>query len=442
MKNPMCMLMVTIGSTVLCAANAVASPTVLFFVSNASALNAQESAKRTLMQSWGYTVTPISASALQSTVDAELRLASCVYISETVLSGDVGTKLTSTTLGIVNEESALSDELGIADAMTEMTGSQMNVVSTTHYITSGVTSGVNTLFSAGQPVRYLSGNLGGFTVLGQRVGGAEPVMVVIEPGATLTPSGTAAGRRVYLPWGNTGMDINQLSSTGQTIMRRSIEWVLLPISHWKLDETSGTTASDWIGGRNGTLSGAAWASGRVAGGLRLNGFSDYVSVPDSTAFQVTSALTVTGWIRASTWPSDGNWASVILRKGGSNPNNWQVAVREGRAIMTLDEYDLYSAGGNTAMATNRWYHVAGTWDGSHIRLYVNGVLDNTPFSRAAPIGTDTRTVYLGGRDGMTDITNGTVDDVRFYNRALTPAEIEDLAKVVPTLKTWKAVSPP
>lgn len=424
------------------AAEALASPTVLFVVNNSSSLEAQESAKRTLMQGWGYIVTPISASASQAAFDAALRAASCVYISETVLSGDVGTKLTGTVVGIVCEESSLSDELGISASMSTITDSQMNVINTTHYITSGLSSGTNTLFSASQPVRFLSGSLGGFTVLGQRVGGTEPVMVVMEPGATLTPSGTAAGRRVYLPWGNTGMNINQLNTAGQTIMRRSIEWVLLPISHWKLDETSGTTAADWVGGRNGTLSGATWASGRVAGGVQLNGTSNFVSVPDSAAFRVTTAMTICGWIRASSWPNDGNWASVILRKGDANPNNWQLAVREGRVIMTLDEFDLYSVGGSVSLATNKWNHVAGTWDGTQIRLYVNGVADGSPVSRAAPIGTDTRPVYIGGRNGMTDITNGTVDDVRFYNRALTADEIADLAKVAPTLTTWKAVTPP
>lgn len=435
-------LIVAMGTICGFAEAALASPTVLFVVNNSSSLDAQESARRTLMQGWGYIVTPITASASQAVFDAALRAASCVYISETVTSTDVGTKLTTTVLGIVNEESLLSDELGISASMNTFNGQNMNLVNTTHYITSGLPSGLSDLFSGPQPWRTLSGSLGGFTVLGQRNGTGDPMLVVMEPGATLTPSGTAAGRRVYLPWGNAGMNINQLNTTGQTIMRRSIEWALLPISHWKLDETSGTTAADWVGGRNGTLSGATWASGRVAGGASLNGTSNFVSVADSSAFRVTSAMTICGWIRASSWPSDPNWISIILRKGGAKPNNWQVGVRQGYVIMTLDGSEGDSIVGTTMLPTNAWRHVAGTWDGTQVRLYVSGVLDNTPVSRAAPIGTDTRPVYLGGRDGMTDITNGTVDDVRFYNRALTADEIADLAKVSPTLTTWKAVPPP
>jgi len=50
-------------------------------------------------------------------------------------------------------------------------------------------------------------------------------------------------------------------------MKRSIEWCLLSVAHYPLDNASGTTATDSIGARNGTLSGAVWATGNIAGGL-------------------------------------------------------------------------------------------------------------------------------------------------------------------------------
>ena len=71
--------------------------------------------------------------------------------------------------------------------------------------------------------------------------------------------------------------------------------------------------------------------------------------------------------------------------------------------MRLDGNDGFNVHGNTLLQTGQWYHVVGTWDGSNIRIYVDGVLDNTPTARAAPIGTDTRPVYLGGRSGAGSI---------------------------------------
>jgi hypothetical protein len=118
---------------------------------------------------------------------------------------------------------------------------------------------------------------------------------------------------------------------------------------------------------------------------------------------------------------------VILRKGEDNPNNYQLAVVDRKLSMILDNGDNAGFAGGTTLNTGTWYHLAGTWDGSLVRVYVNSVLDNTPGSKSAPIGTDTRPLYIGGRTGSTDETDGIIDDVRFYDRALTVAEISQAA---------------
>jgi hypothetical protein len=157
---------------------------------------------------------------------------------------------------------------------------------------------------------------------------------------------------------------------------------------------------------------------------------------------VTKALTVAGWIKATSWNAgNSDYANVILRKGESNPNCWELHVGTGKASLVLDDYDANSYRGNTTLATNTWYHVAATWDGATVKIYVNGVLDMTPVSRTGTISTDTRPVYLGGRWGNTDVTNGSVDDVRFYSRALTQPEIAALMVPSAMVSNWKDVSP-
>lgn len=419
--------------------------TVLLVVLNASSLDAQESAKRSLIQGWGYTVTTISETATQAQFDAACNAASCVYISETVNSGNVGTKLTNATLGVVIEEAALSDEFGLSASMTGITTNQITITNASHYITSTLGTGTFTLFSANQPLRYLSGSLGGITTLGVQPSTSNPTLAVVERGATLTPSGAAAGRRVYLPFGNTGMDITQLSSAGQTIMKRSVEWCILPVAWYKLDDASGLTAADAVAGRNGTLgNGPVWtAAGRIGGGLRFDGVDDYVAIANASAFQVTSAMSICGWIKQTgAWPTGSN-VCTILRKGDACNVNWQLCIYNGAVSMVLDSCeDASPFYGTTTLPLNTWVHVAGTWDGATVRLYVNGVSNMTPAARAAPIGTDARDVYLGGRIGATDITTGTVDDVRFYNRALTAAEVAAIAAGgKPTVTGWTAVQP-
>jgi hypothetical protein len=142
-------------------------------------------------------------------------------------------------------------------------------------------------------------------------------------------------------------------------------------------------------------------------------------------YQLTKALSVSAWIFGNSWGS-GSYANVILRKGTTNPNNWQLAIENGRVALGLDGSNGSNVHGNTLLQTGQWYHVVGTWDGSNIRIYVDGVLDNSPTSRAAPINTDTRSVYLGGSTGNADVFSGTIDDVRLFNHALDVDEVNAL----------------
>jgi len=173
--------------------------TVLLVVSDSSALTSQETAKRSLIQGWGYTVNVIFDTASQAAFDAAVLTSSIAYITETVVSSSVSTKLSNAPIGIVTKVSALSDELGISESMTTFSDNTVNIINTSHYITSGFAAGPLTLFNASQPVRYLSGSLGAFTTLGRQVSTANSTFAVMERGDTLTPNGTAADRRVSLP---------------------------------------------------------------------------------------------------------------------------------------------------------------------------------------------------------------------------------------------------
>ena len=204
----------------------------------------------------------------------------------------------------------------------------------------------------------------------------------------------------------------------------AIAWRPGPIAWYRLNEIGGLLASDSGGVNTGSLvNSPGWTSAVYGNGLVFDGFSKYVVIPDDACFHVANALTITGWVKGYSWPNDSNWANVILRKGDANPNNWQLSIRQTYITLTLDDFDAYSISGNTSLALNTWYHVAGTWDGSVVKIYLNGVLDASPTARAGPIGTDTRPVYLGGRTGNTDTLNGVLDDVRLYNRALSAADI-------------------
>jgi Concanavalin A-like lectin/glucanases superfamily len=199
------------------------------------------------------------------------------------------------------------------------------------------------------------------------------------------------------------------------------------IGRWNLNETSGATAHDsTIFGRNGVLSGSAnWSTDCGGTGVfSFNGSSNYFSVANAADFQPTGMLSISAWINGNTWKnSSGGDVDTILRKGESTPNNYNLAVASGKVMFCLDDADTAGVRGNTVLNPGQWYHVAAIWDGATVKIYVNGVLDNSPgTARAAPISTDTRPLYIGGRSG-TDYFDGQIRDLRIYNRPLTQLEI-------------------
>ncbi len=207
------------------------------------------------------------------------------------------------------------------------------------------------------------------------------------------------------------------------------------VGHWKLDQTTGATANDsspFAG--NGTVSGTANWSIRCTdtGVFDFDGSTNYISIPNASHLQPTSAMTIAGWVKGDSWGA-GNDVDIILRKGEDNPNNYQLAIADGKVALFLDDSDSNGIRGNTTLAAGEWYHVAATWDGATVKIFVNGQLDNTPAARTGTIATDTRPLYIGGRSGA-DLLDGMIYDVRLYNRALYPADIAELAGLV---SHWK-----
>jgi hypothetical protein len=82
-------------------------------------------------------------------------------------------------------------------------------------------------------------------------------------------------------------------------------------------------------------------------------------------------------------------------------------------------------GGTTNIVENQWYHLAGSYNGSVMKVYVNGVLEGEQ-SRNDPRTSTTGNLQIGAlrMSGEEYWTNGTVDEVKIYNRALSQQEIQ------------------
>ncbi|MGW5238720.1 PQQ-dependent sugar dehydrogenase [Monashia sp. NPDC004114] len=202
------------------------------------------------------------------------------------------------------------------------------------------------------------------------------------------------------------------------------------LAGYAFDEGSGTLAADASGrGLTGTLTGGAtWGAGKYGSALLLNGQNQYVALGNPPALRLTGSMTVSAWINSSSFPADD--AAVVSRRGSIG---MQLDTTIDRGPRTIG-FKLTNAAGNdmfrygaTAMLAGTWYHIAGVYNAatSSLDVYLNGVLDN-----GALVGTVTSTqqnspddVLIGRRAGGGFEFLGSLDDVRIYDRALTPSEI-------------------
>jgi hypothetical protein len=197
------------------------------------------------------------------------------------------------------------------------------------------------------------------------------------------------------------------------------------VAHWTFDEGSGTIAHDSAGSNNGTITGATWTSGVIGGALSFNGSGDYVNVGNTVMHNLAKG-TFTAWVfpvNLSSVCGGYNFAYVIGVNGDSGGELGFRVNGDGSGWCSVKNnvtngYLAFPAG---SIATGGWYHVAMTWDGTYWKVYINGVQkDSKTFSQGTSSASNTALIGKGW-DGCS--WNGTIDDVRFYNRALSAEEV-------------------
>jgi hypothetical protein len=196
------------------------------------------------------------------------------------------------------------------------------------------------------------------------------------------------------------------------------------VAYWKFDEGNGAVAADSSGRNNdGKIYGANWAEGKHGSALEFDGVDDYVDCGLDTSLNVRSAVTVEAWIK----PGRTSGYQQILRKGGNDWHWYNLYLGSGKLffdIGKIKEREFSSFGG---IKDGKWQHVAASWDGSVMNLYLNGKLQKSKETSAVSLmdGSAKHKLIIGRHPGGTQHWKGVMDEVAVYNRALNAEEISN-----------------
>lgn len=160
-------------------------------------------------------------------------------------------------------------------------------------------------------------------------------------------------------------------------------------------------------------------------GLDFDGTNDWVAVTSPPSINtIGSYFTVEAWVKIDVIA----WKSIVYKREGEEGFSLYILDTPNRLLFLVGggSFGSYVAIAATTPTTGVWYHLVGTYDNSTIRIYVNGKEDGT-YSRAGMSGNAVSDLFIGNNDINTQPFDGIVDEVHFYNRALSANEIRELA---------------
>jgi hypothetical protein len=201
------------------------------------------------------------------------------------------------------------------------------------------------------------------------------------------------------------------------------------VGWWTLDSNHyGTGAGGVIdssgSGNNGTQVGTpTLVAGKLGQALSFNGTSQYVDT-GSWSNSLTS-ISVCAWVKptsgtrqdiVSKW-SFGAYQYNLLQGTTANKFTFYISITGGAAIASSNSV--------TTIVAGTWYHLCGTYDNSNIKLYVNGAQEGVNIAQTGNLYNGSSQDNLIGESGDA-IFDGSLDDIRIYNRALTAGDVAQL----------------
>jgi len=241
-------------------------------------------------------------------------------------------------------------------------------------------------------------------------------------------------------------NVGQVPATEQsgiTYLTKTIDSPLVLAARWDFNTITAGTVADLSGNPNtGNVFGATLVdSGQTGYGnaLNFNGVYDRVEVAHSSSLNITgTGITLEAWIKAAEFPTTGR--DITINKTGA----YALQVSDGGKVRVyLCDASNYVQTDNVELSTGIWHHIAGTYDGSNVRIYVDGDLKKT-VAKTGNQATSTNPLVIGKRDpGITNTDGaleGLIDEVRIWSSALNDDQLDDMLPPAITITTPSATT--
>jgi len=220
-----------------------------------------------------------------------------------------------------------------------------------------------------------------------------------------------------------------------------------PVAYWDFN-TSGSTALDAAGNNLLTLRNGAASSGagRFGTGLILDGVNDRGDAGTSASLNINgSALTVATWVKLE---NQNDWQQILVKVKETGAFTapyfaWHLFGGPVSATQWTPMFQVNNAAeasANAAASVNvnygEWVHLVGVYDGTTIRVYINGV-ERGSAPLTGNILSYSQPLYIGAHGLPGEFARGVIDEVRIYSQALSASQVQSLYVLTPT-----AVPPP
>ncbi len=194
------------------------------------------------------------------------------------------------------------------------------------------------------------------------------------------------------------------------------------VAAYGFEEISGTTVADASGnGNHGTIREAvSIPNGHSGKALKFDGVNDWITVNDSPSLDLSTGMTLEAWVYLQSPIGD---RTVILKENSEHELYSLYAMEHNPVPISFINAGSYSfVSGPSQLPVNQWSHLVATYDGQYQRLYINGLqvgmqTQNGLIQQSAGV------LRIGGNNMWGEYFQGYIDEVRIYNRALTPAEV-------------------